>query len=122
MATITKKQLVDRIAKRTKLKRGDVQMVVQELLDNITDELAKENRLEFRDFGVFEVTVRSERMAQNPRTLDPVRVPARRAVRFKPGKRMKQGLGDTVDPSSNGHHPGVEVKPIAATTRQRASV
>jgi len=116
MATITKKDLIDRIAKRLKFKRGDVQSVMQLFLDEVSNELGKGNRLEFRDFGVFEVTVRSARMAQNPRTLDPVEVPERRAVRFKAGRRMKMAVDGeepaktSMDPKQNGRHQSVEVK------------
>jgi integration host factor subunit beta len=92
MGTITKKELIDRIAEKTRLKRGDVKLVVQLFLDGIIDELGRGNRLEFRDFGVFEIKVRRPRQAQNPKTLEPVAVPARRTVKFKVGRLMKQQL------------------------------
>ena len=55
MSTITKKELIDRIAEKTQAKRVLVKKIVQEFLDDITSELCKGNRLEFRDFGVFEI-------------------------------------------------------------------
>ena len=58
MATITKKELIDRIADRTSTKRVQVKRVVQQFLDEIVSELGKANRLEFRDFGVFETKIR----------------------------------------------------------------
>ncbi|MHC4677681.1 MAG: HU family DNA-binding protein [Planctomycetota bacterium] len=58
----------------------------------IISELAKGNRLEFRDFGVFETVTRAARMAQNPKTLEQVHVPAKQAVKFKMGRLMKQKL------------------------------
>ena len=97
MATVTKKELVDRIADSTKVKRVDVKLCVQSFLDNIITELGKGNRLEFRDFGVFEVKHRQARSAQNPRTLVKVWVPAKRTVKFKVGRLMKQVLTDTDD-------------------------
>jgi integration host factor subunit beta len=54
--------------------------------------LGKGNRLEFRDFGVFEVKHRRARKAQNPKTLEPVQVPPKRTVKFKVGRLMKQTL------------------------------
>ena len=54
MATITKKELIDRIADNTGGRRVQVKRVVQRFLDEIIGELGKGNRLEFRDFGVFE--------------------------------------------------------------------
>lgn len=88
MPTTTKKELVDRIASRTGLKRSDVRDIVQQFLDEVVNELAHGRRLEFRDFGVFEVKSRAARVGQNPRTLERVDVPARRSVRFKPGRLM----------------------------------
>ena len=92
MATITKKDLIDQIADATAIKRVAVKKVVQAFLDSIIIELGKSNRLEFRDFGVFEVKHRKPRMAQNPKTLEPVEVPAKRTVKFKVGRLMKQTL------------------------------
>ena len=92
MPTITKKELVDRVAERTQCKHATVKAVVQQFLDEITTELAKNNRLEFRDFGVFEVKERAARTAQNPKTLEPVEVPAKRKVKFKMGRVMREGM------------------------------
>jgi len=92
MATITKKDLVDRIAERTHNKHVTVRAVVQEFLDEIASELVKNNRLEFRDFGVFEVRERAARTAQNPKTLEKTHVPAKRAVKFKMRRIMRLKL------------------------------
>jgi len=94
MATITKKELIDRIADRTGSRRVLVKKVVQQFLDEIVGELGRGNRLEFRDFGVFETKLRKARKAQNPKTLEPVAVPEKRTVKFKVGRLMKQRLGD----------------------------
>jgi len=96
MATTTKKDLIDRIAKSKKTTRATVKAVVQCFLDEIAAELAGNNRLEFRGFGVFEVRERSARTAQNPKTLQKVRVPARRTVKFRAGRRMKERLNSQV--------------------------
>ena len=69
-----------------------MKVVVQEFFDGITSELAKGNRLEFRDFGVFETKTTPARMAQNPRTLKKVQVPAKRRVVSRAGRMMKEGL------------------------------
>ena len=92
MPTITKKELIDRIAEQTQAKRMVVKPIIQSFLDEIVSELGKNNRLEFRDFGVFETRTRQARKAQNPKTLEPVRVPAKRTVKFKMGRLMKQKL------------------------------
>ncbi|MCC5829368.1 MAG: integration host factor subunit beta [Phycisphaeraceae bacterium] len=74
-------------------KRVVVKKIVQGFLDNIILELGRGNRLEFRDFGVFEVRQRRGRMAQNPKTLSPVPVPAKRTIKFKVGRLMKEAIG-----------------------------
>jgi integration host factor subunit beta len=89
MPTVTKKDLIDRITESSRTRRTAVRKVVQDFLDLIVEELERGNRLEFRDFGVFEVRTRAPRTAQNPRTLERVQVPARTAVRFKAGRLLK---------------------------------
>lgn len=102
MGTITKKELIDQIADATGEKRVAVKKVVQSFLDSIIVELGKGNRLEFRDFGVFEVKQRRARIAQNPKTLEPVPVPPKRTVKFKVGRLMKQTLAN---PGPDGEDP-----------------
>ena len=92
MSTVSKKDLVDQIARRTGTRRGTVKAVVQHFLDEIVVELALNNRLEFRDFGVFEPRTRQARTAQNPKTLERVHVPAKRTVKFKMGRKMHKRL------------------------------
>ncbi len=92
MATITKKDLIERISERTKIRKSDSKRAVQEFLELIIQELKRGNRLEFRDFGVFEVKERAARIAQNPKTMQKVEVPARRAVRFKVGRLMRESV------------------------------
>jgi integration host factor subunit beta len=96
MSTITKKELIDRIAQSTQAKHALVKTTVQSFLDEIIAELARGNRLEFRDFGVFEVKEMKARTAQNPKTLEPIDVPARRRVKFKMGRIMKEKLSTRV--------------------------
>ena len=91
MAT-TKKNLVDRIAESTGTQQSLVKKVVQQVFDEIIAELAKGNRLEFRDFGVFETRTTPARTAQNPKTLEKIHVPARRRVVFRAGRAVKEQL------------------------------
>ena len=95
MATITKKELIDRIAEQEGCKRVVAKRVIQGFLDSIIGELAKGNRLEFRDFGVFESKLRAARQAQNPKTMKKVLVPSKRTVKFKVGRVMKKRLHET---------------------------
>lgn len=109
MTTITKKDLVERISERTKIGRAEVKQSVQMFLDMVILELKKGNRLEFRDFGVFEVKERAARLAQNPKTMQKVQVPAKRAVKFKVGRLMRESV-ELAPPSLQ---PLPEVKVVA---------
>jgi integration host factor subunit beta len=90
LKTVTKKELVHRIAERTGVTKVIAKDVIQHFLNAIIDELAEGNRLEFREFGVFESRERAARLAQNPRTLEKVPVPAKRIVKFKVGRLMRK--------------------------------
>ncbi|TAH34895.1 MAG: integration host factor subunit beta [Planctomycetota bacterium] len=87
--TITKRDLVQRIADRTGQTKVLVRDIVQMFLDEVSSELIRGNRLEFRNFGVFEVRTRPGRVAQNPKTLEKVSVPSKRVVKFKVGNILR---------------------------------
>ncbi|MBP5639989.1 MAG: integration host factor subunit beta [Victivallales bacterium] len=89
--TMTKRELVNRVARQTKMKQNDVMDVIQLALDIITEELAAGNSIEFRNFGVFEVLHRKERIGRNPNSPKiTVPIPERSVVKFKPGKEMRK--------------------------------
>ncbi|MCA3007723.1 MAG: integration host factor subunit beta [Phycisphaerales bacterium] len=90
MKTVTKKELVHRIAEKTGVTKVVAKDVIQSFLNAIINELSEGNRLEFREFGVFESRDRAARLAQNPRTLEKVPVPAKRIVKFKVGRLMRK--------------------------------
>jgi integration host factor subunit beta len=94
MATISKRDLTVRIAETTGAKQALVKTVVQEFFEAIIAELAQDNRLEFRDFGVFATKTTPARTAQNPKTLEKVRIPAKRRAVFKMGRAMREGMND----------------------------
>lgn len=100
MSTTTKKELIDQIADETGQSRSAVKKTIQSFLNQVICELSKGNRLEFRDFGVFEMRRRAERTAQNPRTLQQITVPSSNTVRFKAGRLMKLALDGDIDPRS----------------------
>ena len=92
MSTTRKQELVDRVAADTQITQIRAKAIINSFLDEIIAELAKGNRLEFRDFGVFEPRDCAPRRAQNPKTLEQIHVPAKRVVKFKTGRLMKQKL------------------------------
>lgn len=87
---MTKRDMVVRIAAETGLIQQDVHDVIQKTLDMIVESLAKGENVELRNFGVFQVRTRKERIGRNPnRPEQVVTIPAGRVVKFKPGKVMK---------------------------------
>jgi len=102
MATRTKKNLINNISKKIRLHPNDVRNVVQAFLDEITEALADTDRLEFRDFGVFEVVERKKKIGRNPKNASvPIIIPARKAVKFTPGKKMKKIIENEEKPVIN---------------------
>jgi nucleoid DNA-binding protein len=88
--TLTKRDLVIRISEETGLIQQQVLTVVQKTLDYIAEALAKGDKVELRNFGVFEVKVRKARIGRNPNApATDVPIPERSVVKFKPGKEMR---------------------------------
>lgn len=88
--TLTKRDLVIRISEETGLVQQQVLDVIQKTLDYIAQSLAKGDKVELRNFGVFEVKVRKARIGRNPNAPETdVPIPERSVVKFKAGKEMR---------------------------------
>ncbi len=100
--TVTKRDLVIRISNETGLIQQDVLSVVQKTLDYIAEALANGNKVELRNFGVFEVKVRKARVGRNPNApATDVPIPERSVVRFKSGKDMRTQVLKVLSAPSN---------------------
>ncbi len=90
-----KSELVQRIASRNpQLYQRDVENIVNAILDEITNALARGDRVELRGFGAFSVKRRDARIGRNPRTGAPVSVEEKSVPFFKTGKEMRERLND----------------------------
>src|SRR3978361_339514 len=90
-STMTKKNLIHSISQDEGIHPNDVRHVIQAFLDKMTECLSSGSRLEFRDFGVFEVVERKQKIGRNPKKASvPIVIPARNAVKFTPGKKMRK--------------------------------
>jgi DNA-binding protein HU-beta/integration host factor subunit alpha len=89
-STVTKQDIVTAVSERTGLPQQRVMDVVQATFDCMSDLLAKGNRIEIRNFGVFDVKVKRARMGRILATMQPIEIPSRAVVRFKPGKEMRE--------------------------------
>ena len=88
--TLTKRDLVIRISEETGLIQTQVFDVVQKTLNCITESLAKGDKVELRNFGIFDVKIRKARVGRNPNKPEKdVPIPARAMVKFKAGKEMR---------------------------------
>ncbi len=102
MATITKRELVIKVSdqlgeKGFKITQQEVLDVVQCLIDEITDSLAHGNTVVMRNFGAFQVREMKAKIGRNPKNPEKdVPIPARAAVKFKPGKEMKEKVATTL--------------------------
>lgn len=78
----------------SELRAEEIEKVVEVFFDSISERLAEGGRVELRGFGAFSTREREARQGRNPRTGDPVDVPAKRVPYFKPGKEMRSVLND----------------------------
>ncbi|HEY8933343.1 MAG TPA: HU family DNA-binding protein [Rariglobus sp.] len=114
MATITKRELVikitDQLGERgTEVTQQVVFDVVQSLIDEITDCLAKGDTVVMRNFGAFQVREMKAKIGRNPKNPEKdVPIPARAAVKFKPGKEMKDKVAATLQVIRERDNAGAE--------------
>lgn len=97
---MTKKQIVKDLSQRYGVDQAVTRKIVQGVLDAVVGSLAEEGRIELRNFGVFEIRRRASRVARNPRTNEPIRLPPRTVVVFQPGKKL-QDLTEGPGPSED---------------------
>ena len=86
---MTKADLVEIVAREAEMTKKDVEQLVEIIFDSITGTLNNGEKIELRGFGSFRVRERSARKGRNPKTGDPVDIPAKRVAYFKPGKDLK---------------------------------
>jgi len=92
MATVTKKELVIAVSEKSEAKQSIAKAVVQAFLDQMIDELVKGNKIELRDFAVFNTKIRKARKARNPRTGEEIFASSKKVVTFKAGRLMKERI------------------------------
>ncbi len=88
---MTKSELIERLsARQTHLMHKDVELAVKSVLDQVSNALARDDRVEIRGFGSFALHHRPARVGRNPKTGEPVHIPPKRVPHFKPGKEMRE--------------------------------
>src|ERR1700745_2457668 len=98
---MTKAELVEDVARAAELTKKDAERLVEIVFESIIETLNQGEKIELRGFGSFRVRERGARRGRNPKTGDPVSIPAKRVPYFKPGKELKELINDYEPPSSS---------------------
>lgn len=91
---MTKAELVEEVARAAELTKKDSEVIVDEVFKNIIQALNRGEKIELRGFGSFRVRQRDARRGRNPKTGEPVDIPAKSVPYFKPGKELKELIND----------------------------
>src|SRR5215470_15792690 len=112
---MTKAELVEEVARAAELNKRDAEVIVETVFDSIIGALNKGEKVELRGFGSFRTRERGPRRGRNPKTGEPVDVPAKRVPYFKPGKELKEFFTDTPegegDEEASADSPAAESAP-----------
>ena len=84
-----KADLVDAIAGKAGAPKAQVQQMVEDVFEMISEALAKGDKIDLRGFGTFSVRDSAARAGRNPQTGETIQIPARRVPGWKPGKELK---------------------------------
>jgi len=98
---MTKAELVEDVARAAELTKKDAERLVEIVFESIIETLNHGEKIELRGFGSFRVRERGARRGRNPKTGDPVDIPAKRVPYFKPGKELKELINEEQDADSN---------------------
>ena len=97
---MTKAEIVEQIAQMTGLTKTDTALVVEGMIETLKDALIDGATIEIRGFGTFKIKQRAARRARNPRTGEPVDIPAKFVPTFKPSRDLKDAVADRNSPGT----------------------
>ncbi len=89
---MNKRELIETVSSKAEITKKEADAVVNATLDAIIEGLASEGKVIIPGFGSFEVRNKTAREARNPRTGEKIKISAKRAPAFKPGKAMKDAV------------------------------
>lgn len=90
---MTKPEFVAAVAQSADTSKAEAERIINASLDTIADTLKKGDSVQFVGFGTFEVRERQARTGINPKTKEQIKIPAKKAVAFKVGKKLKDSVG-----------------------------
>jgi DNA-binding protein HU-beta len=86
---MTKAELIAQVAGEAQIRKVDAEKAINSLIKTVSDTLKRQGRLALANFGTFVVAERKAREGRNPQTGTPIKIPATKVVKFKPGKQLK---------------------------------
>ena len=89
---MNKGQLIEAIANDANLTKAQAQAALDAFVSNVQKSLKSGDKVTLVGFGTFSTSTRAERMGRNPQTGQPIRIPARRVVKFSAGKALKEAI------------------------------
>lgn len=87
---MNKSELIAAMAEKIGLSKKNCEAALDVLVGSIVDALKNGDKVHLVGFGTFEVKERAPRVGRNPRTREPVNIPATKHPTFKPGKVLKE--------------------------------
>jgi DNA-binding protein HU-beta len=90
---MTKSDLIERLAGKADLTRPRAEELLDFLLNDVTEALKNGEKVNISGFGTFTVSNRKARTGRNPKSGEPIEIPASRSAKFKAGKTLKEALG-----------------------------
>ena len=117
---MTKAELVEDVAEAAELTKKDAERLVEIVFESIIETLNQGEKIELRGFGSFRVRERGARRGRNPKTGDPVSIPAKRVPYFKPGKELKELINEDHSQLTTASEPSASV--VSDDTRQPPSL
>lgn len=92
MKNINKGELIDAVAGKTDMSKKDVASVLEAILDKVTEEIRKGNKVTITGFGTFKTSKRSARKGRNPQTGETIQIAASTVPKFSAGKALKDAV------------------------------
>lgn len=89
---MTKTEFLDKITEKAGIEKNTAELVLNSFIEIVTNTLREEGRFALVNFGTFSVSERKERQGRNPRTGDPLTIPACKVVKFNAGKQLKDAI------------------------------
>jgi nucleoid DNA-binding protein len=92
MENINKDALIDAVASKVEVSKKEIGAIIETVIDKITEELRKGNKVTLTGFGTFKVSNRAARVGRNPQTGASINIPAMTVPKFTAGKALKEAV------------------------------